>query len=97
MRLGALSLVVVLQLLAVLLGAHSVTAGYAPCSDPATCGAVNNCCTTYNGVNYCCPGSGNSLDINTMQCASFAQCGQSALSQLPLAPSLPLLCAMSSD
>jgi len=76
MRLGTLALAAVALLLQTFF-AHVVTADYAPCSDPATCGAVNNCCTEVNGVNYCCPGDGNWLDFNTKRCANFAQCGQS--------------------
>ena len=48
--------------------AHGVNADYAPCSDPATCGAIDNCCTSVNEVYYCCPGSGNWLDFNTKRC-----------------------------
>ena len=64
---------------------HTVAAGYTPCSDPAVCpdptGArPNTCCTdVINGgqtTTYCCPGDGNSFDLNTKTCANFAQCGQ---------------------
>jgi hypothetical protein len=80
--------------LLLLLGVHCVTAGYTPCSDPATCGDAGGCCTQYNNVNYCCPGSGNSLDFNTLQCANYAQCGQSC-SQLYNRRRLPRPTALS--
>jgi hypothetical protein len=56
-----------------------VTAGYTPCSDPASCGS-RSCCTAanVNGVNvdYCCLGAGNFLDYDTKQCANSVQCGE---------------------
>lgn len=68
----------VLLLLVVVLGAAcSVLAAESPpCSDPATCGAVDNCCTKVSGTTYCCPGSGNALNFATLQCYSYANCGQ---------------------
>lgn len=54
-----------------------VTAGYTPCSDPASC-AGQSCCTSANvngvNVNYCCPGPGNSLNYDTKQCAYAVAC-----------------------
>lgn len=73
-------------MLLLLLGAHCVSADYAPCSDPATCGAINNCCTTLNGVDYCCPGAGNSFNSGTRRCENFAQCGQYYALQRWVAP-----------
>jgi hypothetical protein len=71
--------VAVLQLALLFLGVACVTAGYTACDDPVTCAdnGAGRCCTYYNGYNYCCPGSGNSFNLNTLQCANYAQCGQS--------------------
>ncbi len=69
--------IMALLLLALLATTSLVAGGYTPCSDPTVCGSccvsvINNGATT----TYCCPGTGNWLDYDTMQCNTSPDCSQ---------------------